>query len=443
MQISDQAQVYVLCIAYICESMNLYCLYPVTTFLLVDFKVINNVNNAGYYSGLFTAIYASAQTITCGYWGKLSDTIGKKNVIMIGLLTSMSSFLLLGFCENIYLLLIVRFIAGLLNANSAIIKSFVGKLSNDCNKGVNFGYITLSWSIGVILGSLIGGNIYGMLVTSYPILILCLTISIIYLICATMVYNIIPNYSTNIVIFTEIQNCKYDFPLIDILQYKHDKSVMSAIFLYVTVTIIDISVSEILPLWMVLSTTNGGIEYNSNNVSYVLSLTAFVGILSQPLYMLLEKCLHRISLFRMSLFLHCITIITIPYINFNLLQSSGIFIMLCVINITRYIFSCCIFNIVYTSISSSANAENIGHINGIAQSAGSICKVIFPLLIDPLFSLFAQNNNSYFNCHFVFNTLAMLHGIPLFVSFYLDKTKINIKNISTCHEKEICVSENA
>ena len=427
MIISNQLQVYVLCIAYICESMNLYCLYPVTTFLLVNFKVIDNVNSAGYYSGLFTAIYSFAQILACGYWGKLSDVIGKKNIIMIGLISSAVSYLVLGMSSNIYIALFARFVAGLLSANSPILKSFVGQLSNDTNKGTNYGYMTIAWSVGIIIGALLGGNTYNILFPQYPILILCLLISIVYLVCALIIQKLIPDNNANINIMNEIQMCTYDIPLIDIYQYAHDKYVINAILLYVAITIIDISISEVLPLWMALSSTKGGLGYKSENISYVLSISACIGLLSQPMYIGFEKCVTRTNIFNISSIVNVITMVMIPYVG---TINSEQFIMLCVVNIIRYIFVCCIFNVVYTTISSSASqthneTTNIGHINGIAQSCGSVCKVLCPILINPLFSTFSQNNNSYFNCHFVFNLLGLLSIIPYIITFYIDKTKVN------------------
>ncbi len=206
--------------------------------------------------------------------------------------------------------------------------------------------------------------------------------------------------------------------------------------------IIDISISEILPLWMALSPEKGGMGYKSENISYILSISACIGILSQPLYILMERYILRINIFIISLVMSAITMIIIPYIS--IIQQNQ-FVVLCIVNIVRYIFVCCIFNIVYTTISSSAsissftsndtstNATNIGHINGIAQSSGSVCKVLCPVFIDPLFSTFSQNNDSYFNYHFVFNMLSLITFGPYIITFYIDRTKVNQLN---CSEKQ-------
>jgi MFS family permease len=401
-------------------------LYPVSPFLLVDFGIVKHVNDAGYYSGLFTATFALAQMLSCGYWGKISDNIGKKNVLVIGFISNSIFMILFGLSTNIYIALFARFICGLFNGNSAIIKSYIGEISNDVTKATNYGYLSVAWSIGIIIGSYIGGSTYNILIHSYPVLILALIISAIYCANGIIVYMYIENTKSNLSqqTFYDILQIKYNFPFFDIIKYIKDSDVIGSISIYILMTIVDTSLTEILPLWMVLSNDKGGLGYTSNQVSYVFMVTAFIAIFSQPLYMYIDTIMTRILLFKISLLLTAMLIICLPYTN----QLNNAFIVLCIVNTVRYTILSWLFNLTYLFVSSAANNDNMGRINGVAQSIGSIFKIICPLIMDPIFTLSINSSNNYFGYHTIFNIIALAYIFPFAISFKLNHKKIERNN---------------
>jgi MFS family permease len=425
----------VLCIAYVCESLNLYILYPITPFLLVKFGIIEHVDNAGYYSGLFTAMLSLAQMLSCGYWGKISDKIGRKNVLIIGFISNSIINILFGFSTNIYAALLCRFACGMFNSNSAIIKSYVGGISTNDTKGKNFGYLSVAWSVGVIIGSFVGGSTYNLLFHDYPILILSVIMSIIYCINGMIVYNVIINTTKELTkqTFYDILEIKYNFPLFDILKYIKDTDIIYSIIIYVFMTIVDMSLTEILPLWMVLSTQKGGLNYSSNYISYVLTITAICGILSQPLYIYIDSIIKRTSLFKISILCSMLLIVCLPYTN----QLNNSFVLLCVLNVIRYIILSWLFNLAYLFVSSSANSDNIGRVNGVAQSIGAIFKILCPLVMDPIFTVSANSSYDYFGYHTIFNIIAFTYIFPFIFVFKLDEKKIERTDTTTTATTEM------
>lgn len=409
MVLSAQHQVYILCIGYITESFNLYCLYPVINFLLLKYNIIDNINNAGYYSGLFMAIYSIAQIFSCGYIGKLGDIYGKKKVILIGMICSAVLYIMLGLSTNLYLILIIRFLTGLLCANNGLFKSFVGELSNQETEGRNFGLMMVSWSIGIILGTVIGGNTFELYFITYPILILCLITSCLYIFFSIMIYK----YIEETINKKENNNAVYSFPLLDIFQYKNNTGVINAIIIYLCINMIDICMNEIMPLWMSLTINLKGMGYTSDKISYILSIAALGGILSQKVYIYLEQNTRRIYIFRISITIMALFIILIPY--------SSNFWMLSISNTLRFICSCWIWNIVYTIISSSADQGNKGHVNGITQSIGAVCDIFIPLITDPIFSTIAQTQKS----TIIFSILGLFNIIPFCFTFYINTSIID------------------
>lgn len=420
----------VLCFVYVTESMNLYILYPLVSFLLLHYKIIHNVNDAGLYSGLFMSIYSMSQMLSCGFWGKIGDEMGKKNTILFGLLSSAVLYLFFGLSSNFYLTLFIRFLTGLLNANSPIIKSYISDISNDENKAVNYGFLTMSWSIGVILGSLIGGNTYGLLFDNHPVLLPSFISIFVYLLSYVITNNHIEDDNKKFDILNYISTYKYNFLLFDIVDLWNNKNVIFSILIYVFISICDISTAEILPLWMVSSTENGGLNYTSNEISYIYSICSVISIFLQPLFIILDKYFERLNMYRIFILCSIIFIIVIPYTS----TINKPYLLFCCINIIRYVISCWYFNIIYLIISVSAEKENISHINGVAQSFGSVCKIIFPLIFNPLYSWSSNKSKTdYINYHFVFNIIGLLYIIPFVLSYFVNKKRIE----KTSKEQEI------
>lgn len=413
-----------LCFIYITEAMNLYILYPFIAFLLLHYKIIDNIDDAGLYSGLFTSVYSLSQILSCGFWGKVGDEMGKKNTVLFGLITSAFLYLFLGFSRNFLLTLFIRFFTGLLNANSPIIKSYISDISTEENKAINYGFLTLSWSVGIIFGSLVGGNTYGLLFNNYPVLVPSFISSSIYLLSAVVTYINIEDDEKNFDIVNYIKVYKYNFLLFDIVDLWENKNVIYSILIYVFITISDISASEVLPLWMVSTKENGGLNYTSNEISYIYSVCSVIAIFLQPLFIIFDKYCERLNMYRMCVLLSIVTIIVTPYTS-NVDKSYLIF---CTVNLLRYLVSCWCFGVIYLIISVSAEKENVGHINGVAQSFGSVCKVIFPLVFNPLYSWSSNKPESeYINYHFVFELIGLIYIIPYILSYFVDRTKIEKK----------------
>ena len=86
-------------------------------------------------------------------------------------------------------------------------------------------------------------------------------------------------------------------------------------------TIIDISMSEILPLWMVTSHSNGGLDYDPIMIGYILIIASGASIGLQPIYNLIEKRVKRLLIFRICIIFVGLLIFLIPYTNLMNIRS--------------------------------------------------------------------------------------------------------------------------
>jgi MFS family permease len=74
--------------------------------MIQRFQVIHKQSDIGFYLGLITSSFLASQTLTNPLWGKYSDFIGRKPIILIGTIGTLIGFLLFGISETIEMVLL-------------------------------------------------------------------------------------------------------------------------------------------------------------------------------------------------------------------------------------------------------------------------------------------------------------------------------------------------
>lgn len=125
--------------------------------VLPEVIVAQNWNEI-HVGGLLT-VYALASFFTAPLWGQLSDKVGRKQLILIGLIGFCSSFILFSiFIENLIVLYISRIIGGLFSgALYTAVTGYIGDMSTNENRNKYMGLMGMSIGLGFIFGPAIGG----------------------------------------------------------------------------------------------------------------------------------------------------------------------------------------------------------------------------------------------------------------------------------------------
>jgi MFS family permease len=84
--------------------------------------------DASFYAGLLVSAYAVAEALTAMGWGALSDRIGRKPVVLFGLVGVAISSLIFGLASKYWVALLARFIGGALNGNVAVMQTMVAEM---------------------------------------------------------------------------------------------------------------------------------------------------------------------------------------------------------------------------------------------------------------------------------------------------------------------------
>ncbi|GGA39899.1 MFS transporter [Psychrobacillus lasiicapitis] len=111
-----------------------------------------------HVGGLLT-VYSLAAFFTAPFWGMLSDRVGRKTLILVGLVGFSLSFWLFSlFFDSLFMLYLSRVVGGLFSgALYAAVTGFAADLSDEENRNKYMGFLGMSIGLGFIFGPAIGG----------------------------------------------------------------------------------------------------------------------------------------------------------------------------------------------------------------------------------------------------------------------------------------------
>ncbi|KAF8310792.1 MFS general substrate transporter [Clavulina sp. PMI_390] len=147
----------ILAFVRLAEPINMSQLFPYINQML-EYLGIASGEKLGYYSGLVDSCFSFAQLFTIYFWSSLSDRIGRKPVIMIGVSGAALSAACFGFSQSLPAMLISRSIAGALSGNVAVVSSMVSEMTDETNQGQAFPILGATFFFGSVVGPIIGGN---------------------------------------------------------------------------------------------------------------------------------------------------------------------------------------------------------------------------------------------------------------------------------------------
>lgn len=144
----------------------LFVLFLVMFFVMVGFGIIipvlpfyaENLGATAFELGLLMAVYSLMQFLFSPMWGRISDRIGRKPVILTGIFGLAISFFMMALSNSLWMLFLARILGGFLSsANMPTVTAYVADITSEEDRGKGMGTIGAAVGLGFILGPAIGG----------------------------------------------------------------------------------------------------------------------------------------------------------------------------------------------------------------------------------------------------------------------------------------------
>ena len=107
--------------------------------------------------GLLGTSFSLMQFLFSPIWGRWSDRIGRKPIILVGLMGSCLSYLGLALSTSLTLLFVSRIVGGIAGANIPTAQAYIADVTTPENRAKGMGMVGAAFGLGFIFGPAIGG----------------------------------------------------------------------------------------------------------------------------------------------------------------------------------------------------------------------------------------------------------------------------------------------
>tara|TARA_R110001606_G_C15404705_1_gene654295 strand:- start:28307 stop:29536 length:1230 start_codon:yes stop_codon:yes gene_type:complete len=114
--------------------------------------------SVAWHTGMMTSVFMFMLFIFAPLWGKISDRVGRRQVILLGLGGSIIALMMFGIAQQLWFSYFMRALGGALA--SAVLPVSLAYIADTCSKEIRarrFAWISGSATLGLLLGPLIGG----------------------------------------------------------------------------------------------------------------------------------------------------------------------------------------------------------------------------------------------------------------------------------------------
>jgi MFS transporter, DHA1 family, tetracycline resistance protein len=138
------------------DAMGIGLVMPVMPDLLLDLGS-TDLSTAAMWGGVLAATFSVMQFVCGPTVGSMSDRFGRRPVLLTSLLAMGGGYLVMGFAQSLWVMLIARIGAGIASATQSTANAYMADISEPGKKAQNFGLIGAAFGIGFVFGPVLGG----------------------------------------------------------------------------------------------------------------------------------------------------------------------------------------------------------------------------------------------------------------------------------------------
>ncbi len=136
------------------DAVGIGLIFPILPRLLQE---VMRTPDIAFAVGIMTALYAAMQFVFAPVLGALSDSIGRRPVLLLSLAGAAVNYAIMAFAPSLPLLLAGRAIAGLTSANMSVASAYITDISPEDRRARRFGLFNAMFGAGFIIGPVLGG----------------------------------------------------------------------------------------------------------------------------------------------------------------------------------------------------------------------------------------------------------------------------------------------
>ena len=400
---------------------------PFLTYLVEDLATENDVLDIGIWVGLLMTSYSAAQFLFSPIWGGLSDRIGRRPVLMIGLLGNTVFFTMFGLANTLYMALIARFFAGVFNGNIAVARAYIGDVSTSTQLASRMGIIGAAFGLGFTVGPFLGGELsspaerwdmfVGTIFETSPYLLPCIIASFLSIFSLLLAFWYLPESLTSdprskrssqpwsVTMKLTASNVKR------MLGTKNIGSLMGVTFLYMFGFTV---MHAVFILYTQMSPDQGGLGFSESDNGRIFALIGILGIVTQGgLIGPLTRRFGSLFILRFGLVLTGIGLVLIPYTSIE-------YVWVWMVIVTGFI---AIGNGLFQPSSSAVlttlarqDDYELGAVMGSQESISSFARILGPLTGGLVWTMTFERSG-FFDYHTAFHVCGLLMLLGFVLSF--------------------------
>jgi MFS family permease len=114
------------------------------------------LGGVGVAVALLITVFALAQLASAPAWGRVSDKLGRRPALMIGLGASVIAYLVFAFAHSLELLVLCRLVQGAGGGTVGVVQAYVADATKPSDRAKALGWVSAATNAGVAMGPAIG-----------------------------------------------------------------------------------------------------------------------------------------------------------------------------------------------------------------------------------------------------------------------------------------------
>jgi DHA1 family tetracycline resistance protein-like MFS transporter len=107
--------------------------------------------------GFLVTSFSLLQLVAVPVWGGISDRLGRRPVLIVGLVGSTASYILFAFAHSYWALLVSRIVAGAMGATIGVAQAYIADVTSPERRTHAMGMLGAAFAMGFIVGPALGG----------------------------------------------------------------------------------------------------------------------------------------------------------------------------------------------------------------------------------------------------------------------------------------------